>query len=541
MADKTIRWQVDGTNVLRAQNEISQNEEKANLRKRSYSKEEISDIEKQIKLIKEKLRLEEEVARKKILSREQDIRYAEQLNRQEILDRRSQAEGMTGDARSKFNRETSRIELEGNRELSKEKLQLLDQKNAFNDLKETNKKQLEELKGIGDSLDKGSKGSSGAAFGNIAQIATSGNLSSMITGAGIMAGVGGYATAIATGIMIARNYESGEQAFRVATQKSKGSYESEFGKSALLNTMGIGLSDYFNSTSGFIRARGGNLSDRSERYLAAGVSRGISDEQLQGLLKTERYGGGYAMQAMSAFETYLKSSGKSLVQLPEILSSYLNIANSILSKTGRVDSLAIQTMMMSVGKSYGVEGTNLDRLTSSIMGVTGKSQNPLLRSMQLETARSLNPNASMWELEGMLQNPEKYPEYQKKLLDRYKNIGGGGDYSKFALESMGFAYEDVNRVTSKEFQITKPTKLDGQQIANIGGEYIKSAQEVVGGINSLIPTLKDGVLQIGKFLEKLPSQIDIWAEHKDSLTQNTRSVKELSEEYKKKTRRGGAN
>ncbi len=341
-----------------------------------------------------------------------------------------------------------------------------------------------------------------------AMTASSGGVGGVISGVGgVISGVGSMfslpmalVAGLATVTKMTDSYQRELSKFSVSTQQPMW-FANILATGLRDSSLGLSSSEAMDKISSFTPAAGRIvMGDELYGLIGAQLSRSISDQQISQLLSIQRYSGGSSINSIAGFEDYLRKNNQSIVKLPEILTSYLQVANQILQKTGRIDSTSLQQTMMSIGKSYGVEGINLDRLTNNLLNVSGSGvSNPVLRSIQMETLRSLYPNMSTWQMQGILENPTQDPNYMKAFIDRAKNMGGGGDWTKFFLMSSGFgSFSDIEKITKNNFNLTKRPVDSEEKEAQDRYYYYQQGSKYVGSLQKLgtdIGAIKDHLLQ----------------------------------------------
>jgi hypothetical protein len=529
--DKTIRISADASGVVEDLSrvrkeavEANKENENAGRRNAAFNKDDIKDVEAKLNLIRELNKEDDEAGKNRIRNKQEEIRLAEAELRVWRLRKDEEGANLSGKNKTDFVNEKREQENVKRQILSEDKVDLLTEHQEFRVLTDSNKQQEEELKDIHDALKQGQAGGGIGGVGLAGGVGmmnnmTSGNVGGFAGDAAMMAGkalgttTAAVAGAVAAGVMLSRSFESGLTSYMVASQESKSqSRKTALGASHALG-MGLSSNDFLQAQSGYMRAYGGKIGENPLALTGVGVSKGISDEQIQSVLRISRYAGGSGLETVSVFENYLKGSGKSLIQLPEILSSYLKVANSILQNTGRVNKEGIQQIMASVGKSYGLEGMQLERMTSNVTAMAGKSSNPIVTSMQLETLRKLYPNMDTWEMSKIIADPSTDPsgKYLPELMNKFKNVGGKGSiYNKFALEAIGQSNSanvskwDVDMMTEKVFDMTKkPEKMTKAQLDEYGKEKIKEAQDVTFGIKELESFFKSLAHDIGLGISSL--------------------------------------
>lgn len=146
-----------------------------------------------------------------------------------------------------------------------------------------------------------------------------------------------------------------------------------------------------------------------------------------------------------------KSSNNNNAILQELLGTYTKTANQILSITGRVDSSGVAQSIMGIRNITGFEGQQLDRTMSSIQGI-GRSNNPITRSLMLSAYREANPEASLFQIRAMMEDPLSRSNIgaTSSMFGKLEKITGGGDMMKFALQQqLGLSFTDIEQMFKK--------------------------------------------------------------------------------------------
>lgn len=201
----------------------------------------------------------------------------------------------------------------------------------------------------------------------------------------------------------------------------------------------------------------------SGQLIGASRSRNISEDHILKLLETERYsssrngllGGGESYAVLTEIEKYLRTTGQSISVLPEVLENFINTSNVIIQSTGKVNAEETFRTISSIGQSYGVSGTNLNRYTGAFQGAFSRSSNPQLQALQFRTMSELYPDEGLWELQTRMSDPMGQPEYIESMMNKIKEMYGGSEQGKFTMleifKPFGLGEKDVNNMWDRKF------------------------------------------------------------------------------------------
>jgi hypothetical protein len=490
MVDKTIRFGVEAGDLSRIRALIDKG-----------NKDDINAAREELDIVKKKNKEAEEAERDFHRRRRQSIETQKAELELWRHKRQEEASRIGRQDVPQFNRETRRQEAERRRDIAQDKIDFINEKKEFEEQRRNSKKQIQKLDELIDtSKQEGSKGrqsTENALKGaNIASGLATGNIQGVLRSlgpAGMMAGILGGTIWGAV-----RNSESGLQKFGMMQGTSpylSSVMAMNLGSDMDLTKIGLKRKEFFEKyIFPYSTALGKDITwetgglDLSKQLYSASRSRNLGDGQIEGLLSIQRYSGRSGLGTISVFEDYLKASGRSLIQLPEILQTYISTANSILNRTGGVDPRALEQTLTSIGQSYNVEGVNLDRMTRGIEGMGSISGNPLMLSIQQQVLRGLYPKKSQWEMMSIMENPLQHPEYIQALMKRMTTFGGGADYSKFMMLSMlepyGMKSTDIEKMFTKGF-----VPSDIKKSTNKGDQYIRQAEMQTGSTTEVVAKL----------------------------------------------------
>lgn len=499
MTDKTIRYTVDDKGVAQSNDRIRKSLQDTHKKvidaaneSRRLNKSEIDDLNKKIKLVEELTKKEDEARRKRLDDSRIGINAAQisfdlwKQQRKKLEDEipelkndpnwRKETESTGGAKRSSI------LDLRKDH-LEKEK--------AYKDTRDSNKTQIGELRNIVSSLDKGTNKtirSNEGTLTNLFRGLSSGSVGGAASSLLGVAGVGGIAMIAGTLINSAKTYQDSLRQYSVSTQTPiTAAQKMAFGARDV--TLGMSGTEVLNKMAQYQPSMG-RIAGYKESLGLIGLqtSRGFSDQQIQQLLSVSRYSGRSTLGTAADFERYTKERGdKSLVKLPELIETYLRSVNEILNRTGRVDAIGVQQSMMSVGKTYGVSGLQLDKTMSGLTQLSTLSDNPVLLSIQQQAFRKLYPNKDPFEMVKMLQNPAENPKLMKEILSGVSKFGGGGLYTKMGVTGLlgGDAYT-AERLLSKDLNIEPRGKATTSSTEKeLENKYYESSADFIGSLEKM--------------------------------------------------------
>lgn len=349
--------------------------------------------------------------------------------------------------------------------------------------------------------------------------------------AGLITGAIGIAALITAKVVSDTNTRTPSRLreFAVATQTgTKDIYntQQDIYNSGVYKNMGLTAEEFLQGSTGFYRSTGGrNLTpDQLAGFTGLTRSRDVSPELLNQTLGLSRYdsSGGSSITAIKSLENTLRSQYKDdeeykrkLIQLPEMMSAYNNIASSVLATTGRVDQARISNFVGNVSQQFGVEGVNLQRYSSGISRMMGKTGNSFVNAMQMKVIRDLYPglsNADLYQktLE-IQQDPTSNPEYMKAMNIQMKKVGGGKfspEYRSWA--AMGdFGAAEAKSMFGKDFDPTRVSGAVTSDEATVLSDYVKAASDFYAKSETWQKEIKDFFINFGSNLgEELQNGIE---------------------------------
>lgn len=512
MTDKTIRYNVDGAPVKKLMDDVMGKATAVSAANRKLNKDELVDLEKKLKLLKELQRQQEENYRAEIARRQVSIQGSELELRQYIEKRKNERErlvdsGASADRLKGFDVLTSEKKRMWEQNLLRDRIDVTNTRKQYQETQDNNKKQLSELRNITDTI-KGEGGKSRQETGTWLSRLQSGAPSMMTGGLGgiasgglMMLGAGGLAAMLAS--MLINTVKERQNALVNFAAVSDISNSEAVMRSASFRHVGLGLDPITSAQKAlsYSRASGLDLTGSGKDVFGiAGlqIARGFSDQQIQQLLAIQRYSGKSIFGQTSNLEEYTRRRDGNIIKLPELIDQYLKTANEILNRTGQVNPESIQRILTSVGSSYGVSGVPLDRMASGIMNLGKDQGSGVMRAFRMETLRKMYPGMSTWEMMGRMEDPTRDPRYLKEVVNQATKFGGGGDWTKFFLMQQGFSFSEVNKLMKGDFQLSAGGAGDSSDKA-LEDKYLQEGITKVGDIQSLetaVGGLTDAVSQL---------------------------------------------
>lgn len=256
-----------------------------------------------------------------------------------------------------------------------------------------------------------------------------------------LAAVAGFTPVIGQAVSAAmqRLLSSGETAEKSMTsygRSSFGSYstadrEWQRSKSLGLTSLGYDPSEILERRSGLLRTTSRSISDLrfkqlmgAEQYVGAGTI-----DQMAGI---NRYGGGDMAQVLQVLE----GNQRNITRLTENVSAYVQASNTTLQIGSRINEGQMAKTIMSISAATGQTGIGLNQTTSAIQGL-GQSGNPIVRSLMMRAYRQSNPNANLFDIQSMMEDPlSSFKQGGRKFFSNIKEMSGGGEMYKQVLYSI---------------------------------------------------------------------------------------------------------
>lgn len=257
------------------------------------------------------------------------------------------------------------------------------------------------------------------------------------------------------------------------------------------DTLGLNITDFLQRVTGLERAgvkgRNTELEDIKQLLVAQRI-RGLSDEDLAGVQRTTRFGRGGMTGAgvVQAFDTNLQGFYRGMpdanqriaATLSEYLDQFNRMSENLLSKTGSIETSNIVRSMTSIQNATGMEGRQLNRVQEALMG-QNVAQDDVTQALLLRTAREIDPNAQLSDLQAMIEQMPEKPELQEKFFTSLQSMTGGGEMMRQVMKAVfpGLSMSDIVAFDEKDLTAEELFKKGTSK----GGKYIEAtAQAMVG-------------------------------------------------------------
>ena len=121
----------------------------------------------------------------------------------------------------------------------------------------------------------------------------------------------------------------------------------------------------------------------------------------------------------------------------EYLGQFNQIADRVLDRVGSVNTTNIVRSMTSIQNATGMEGKQLERVQNALMG-NDISQDDTTQALLLRTARQLNPEGNLSDLQAMIEDMPNDPtgQLQKAFFGQIRQMTGGGEQMRHILKAI---------------------------------------------------------------------------------------------------------
>lgn len=227
---------------------------------------------------------------------------------------------------------------------------------------------------------------------------------------------------------------------------------------------------------------------------------GISDDEFNSIARLSKYTTGNASGIAATANLISNERYGNNFRTSEILDTFQQVANQMLSVTGRANSEAIlgtMTRLMGAGMS----GQQLNRTMSSLQSV-GQTGSPAARALlQKAAAEYLGPDANMWEITKLIENPMANPEFLNNYIKMLDRGGGGGMGTNFVLKQAlpgNLSTDDIDKllraqrrggVAGLRAATNDYSDFSNESYINMYSEYVGDREK----INALFQALKNNV------------------------------------------------
>ena len=212
---------------------------------------------------------------------------------------------------------------------------------------------------------------------------------------------------------------------------SKSSAEWERSKSLGLTSLGLDPSEVLERRSSLMRSTGRNMSDSRFKQLM-GAEQFVGGGNIDQLASINRYGGGNMTQVLQVLE----GNQRNVTRLTENISAYVQASNNAIQIGSSMKESQMASTVMAVSRATGQQGVDLNQTMGAIQGL-GNSGNPIVRSLMMRAYRQSNPNASLFDIQAMMEDPiSSMKNGGGQFLSNIKEMTGGGEMYKQVLYSM---------------------------------------------------------------------------------------------------------
>lgn len=236
--------------------------------------------------------------------------------------------------------------------------------------------------------------------------------------------------------------------------------------SDISQTLGLSLNEYYKKIAELARAgvRQSNTSEADLYQMLVGQTiRGYSNEMMRQVLSVTRFGAEGTMTGtgvIQAMDTNLRKQGYDdqyiASTLDEYVSSFSRFAENMLGKVGRIETDNMIQSMTSIQNATGTEGRQLERIQDALTG-QNVSKDDVTQALLLRTARQMNPNLSMFDLEATIENMPNDINLQRQFLKTIQDMTGGGDMMKYTLQAIfpNLSKNDILAITEGRKDLTE--------------------------------------------------------------------------------------
>lgn len=299
------------------------------------------------------------------------------------------------------------------------------------------------------------------------------------------------------------------------------------------DTLGLNITDYLQRVVGLQRAgvKGYNTSPEDiNQLLVAQRIRGLSDEDLAGVQRTTRFGRGGMTGAgvVQAFDTNLQGFYRGMpdanqriaATLNEYLDQFNRMSENLLSKTGSIEPENIVRSMTSIQNATGMEGRQLNRVQEALMG-QNVAQDDVTQALLLRTAREINPNAQLSDLQAMVEQMPGDTELQEKFFTSLQRMTGGGEMMRQVMKAVfpGLSMTDIVDLDNGKIKLDELFKKgtakgrkysDATAQAMVGDAEASTAgtdnRKILDGISQ---TIKGGLPGLKEALESVEKPLPV--------------------------------
>lgn len=289
----------------------------------------------------------------------------------------------------------------------------------------------------------------GGMLGSLA----SGDMGGLLRGAGAALKIAGPLALLAgIGTNLFRNYQGRWERARdvaIVSGRTVKQVSGDVGKGrGLFSQLGFDDEEIYQVMGSQQQSAGRSLYTRD---VLQGIIRGrlfnVDSNRYNELLRLGRYSSGDAIGVAGRAASMAKSRWGSPLRSDEILDVYQQMAQRELSVTGRVNAEANLGTISTIMNTSGAQGQQLGRIVNALQNI-GQTSSPTGKALlQKAAAEFLGPDASMWDIQKLIENPMSNPEFLNSYMRMVERAGGGKDATKFALRSLtGLSYDDTEKL-----------------------------------------------------------------------------------------------
>ena len=196
-------------------------------------------------------------------------------------------------------------------------------------------------------------------------------------------------------------------------------------------------------------------------------------------------------QVIATFNQYLRETKQQQAVLPEVLRTFNMVASQI-GQSGYVDQNILSTSIAGISSASGLKGQHLQRFIGGVQGLGG-TQNPMTRSLMMRAFRQMNPNASLWDIQTMMESPMEHLGEVSKFMGNIEGMAGG----------KGGAYKQIL------YSIFKDSGLNRRDIDLVTGGG-KSLRDILSSKTTEGDIYKETQLGAGKYVSEMTKSTKAW-------------------------------
>ncbi len=257
-----------------------------------------------------------------------------------------------------------------------------------------------------------------------------------------------------------------------------------------------------------------------QNLMGAERTLGLDQNIIMQLLSTARYDKSVQdpTSIINKFDAYLQNNGKMVSMMPELINTFEIAAGDILSVRGTLNTQGLAGTIAGFARQTGFEGTRLNRLTTGVSQL-GRSQNPVVRAMMMQSFRETSPSASFLDIQEMMEgglSEQSLPGLQR-FFENMQERTGGGDALTFALQQAlpNMSLADIREVTKGGGFASIFKKYEGEAgmdyvQQSIEGKFVGPVEKSGKQIESALAMVGEGFIEIVETIkEKINSALEV--------------------------------